>query len=137
MNTSSHPLPQGRSGPAAAARAGAAVLRVHWPEYLMEAWGLGMLMLVAAAAGASLPPSVPRFRQRVAVGPAVAVTGALLVYSRWGRRSGAHFNPAMTFVFLMLGKVRPWDAVFYTLFQTVSAAAGLLVAALCFGDALR
>ena len=136
MNALPHPLPQGRVGPAAAVRAGVAALRDHWPEYLMEAWGLGMLMLVAAAAGALLPTSVPRAWQRVAVGAAVAVTGALLVYSRWGRQSGAHFNPAMTFVFLMLGKVRPWDAVFYTLFQTAGAAAGLLVAALCFGDAL-
>ncbi len=137
MNALPHPLPQGRPGLAGTARVGVAALQAHWPEYLMEAWGLGMLMLVAAAAGALLPPSVPRAWQRVAVGAAVAVTGALLVYSRWGRQSGAHFNPAMTFVFLMLGKVRPWDAVFYIVFQTAGAAAGLLIAALCFGDALR
>ena len=30
-----------------------AALRTNWPEYLMEAWGLGVLML-AAAAGAAL-----------------------------------------------------------------------------------
>ncbi len=137
MNASLKLVQQGRSGPAAALRAGMATLRDHWPEYLMEAWGLGLLMLVAAAAGALLPPSVPHAWQRIAVGGAVAVTAAALVYSRWGRQSGAHFNPAMTFTFFMLGKVRPWDAVFYAVFQIAGAAAGLLVAALCFGDALR
>lgn len=118
-------------------QAGVAALRANWPEYLMEAWGLGVLMLVAAAAGVLLPHSGSGAWQRMAGGAAVAVTAALLVYSRWGRQSGAHFNPAMTFVFFMLGKVRPWDAVFYATFQTAGATAGLLVAALLFGDVLR
>ncbi len=56
---------------------------------------------------------------------AACLAAAVLVYLRWGRQSGAHFNPAMTFTFIMLGKVRPWDAVFYALFQTAGAAAGL------------
>ena len=62
---------------------------------------------------------------------------ALLTYSRWGRQSGAHFNPATTLTFFLLGKVRPWDALFYVLFQTLGAAAGLAAAALVFGHVLR
>ena len=30
-----------------------------------------------------------------------------------GQQSGGHLNPAVTLTFLRLGKVRPWDALFY------------------------
>lgn len=70
-------------------------------------------------------------------GGVVAATGAVLAYSRWGQQPGAHFNPAATLTFYLLGKVRGWDTLFYIVFQTLGAAAGLLAAALCFGEALR
>ena len=127
-----------------AVRAALAALRGNWPEYLMEAWGLGTLMLVGAAAaavvqipGLGLMQLAGPFWQRVAVGGTVAVTAALLIYSPWGRQCGAHFNPSATLTFLLLGRVRFWDALFYIVFQIGGAAVGLLTAALCFGDTLR
>ena len=59
------------------------------------------------------------------MGTAMAATAIALIYSPWGRRSGAHFNPAVTLTFLRLGKVAPRDFVGYTLAQFVGGAAGV------------
>jgi glycerol uptake facilitator-like aquaporin len=47
------------------------------------------------------------------MGIAMGVTIVGSVLSPWGKQSGAHFNPAVTFTFYRLGKVEKWDAVFY------------------------
>jgi aquaporin Z len=52
-------------------------------------------------------------------------TVAAVVYSPWGQQSGAHFNPAVTLTFFRLGKVEPWDALFYILAHFVGAPAGV------------
>jgi aquaporin Z len=59
------------------------------------------------------------------IGIAMGATAIALIFSPWGKRSGAHMNPAVTLTFLWLGKVRPGDAVFYILAQFVGAVAGL------------
>jgi len=46
-------------------------------------------------------------------------------------------NPAVTLTFLTLGKVAPWDALFYVLFQFLGGIAGVLVANLVIGPALQ
>jgi NAD(P)-dependent dehydrogenase (short-subunit alcohol dehydrogenase family)/glycerol uptake facilitator-like aquaporin len=119
------------------------VLRGHWPEYLLEAAGLGAVMLVSAAVTTAVEaPLLPAFAgldavsRRMIEGAAIAGTGIALVYSHLGRRSGAHFNPAVTLTFLLLGKVRPWDAAFYALAQVLGGLAGLLLAAVVLGTAL-
>jgi len=63
------------------------------------------------------------------VRPAVAI-----IYSPWGRQSGAHLNPAVTLTFLRLGKVAPADALFYVLAQFTGGAAGTLLMAAALGD---
>lgn len=125
-------------------RAAAAALRGHWPEYLAEAAGLGAIMLVAAAATAAVEvPLLPVFEglpplaRRTVEGAAIAGTAVAAIYSRWGRQSGAHFNPAVTLTFLALGKVRPVDAAFYAAAQVLGGLAGLLLAASLLGDAVR
>lgn len=65
--------------------------------------------------------------RRALVGLAMASTAAALIYSPWGRRSGAHMNPAVTLGFLRLGKVIPRDATFYIVAQFLGAAAGLII----------
>jgi Major intrinsic protein len=47
----------------------------------------------------------------------------------WGKQSGGHFNPAITFAFYRLGKVKLWDAVFYATAQFSGAASGVAIAA--------
>jgi aquaporin Z len=63
------------------------------------------------------------------MGLAMGLTAIALIYSPWGRRSGAHFNPSVTLAFYRLGKVAGWDAVFYGVAQVVGGVAGLLLAA--------
>jgi aquaporin Z len=118
-------------------------LRRNWPEYLIEAFGLGSIMLVSVTAVTVLEvPLVPALgmldplARRALAGLAIAGTVVTLVYSRWGRRSGAHFNPAVTLTFLLLGKVRPRDAVFYTAAQVAGGLAGLQIARLLLGEVI-
>lgn len=115
-------------------------LRRAWPEYLAEGAGLGVIMLVAATIVATVEiPLLPVFAawdalgRRTIEGLAIAATDVVLVYSYWGRRSGAHFNPAVTLVFLALRRVRAWDATFYVVAQIAGGLAGLMLVALLLG----
>ena len=96
-------------------------MRARWPEYAIEAAGLGTFMTAACAFGTllghpgspivvALPDALPR---RVLMGIAMGLTAVALIYSPWGRRSGAHFNPATTLTFWRLGKIQTRDAIAY------------------------
>jgi aquaporin Z len=107
---------------------------VHWPEALMEALGLGLFMVSAGAFGTLLeyPGSPVRqmipdaFVRRVLMGAAMGATAIALIYSPWGRRSGAHINPATTLTFLRLGRVRGRDALAYLVAQIVGGLLGVM-----------
>jgi aquaporin Z len=115
--------------------------RAHWQEFLIEAWGMAVLLLVSGLITALIEPrfrtSWPAYARRLVEGLVIASTVVSLVYSPWGRRSGAHFNPAVTITFWWLGKVQAWDAFFYTVFQVVGAISGIFLAGLIIGGALR
>ena len=114
--------------------------RPHWPEYGIEAALLGMFMVSACAFGALLEhPDSPLRRalpngdlRRVLMGCAMGATAIAMIYSPWGKRSGAHFNPATTLTFLRLGKVPGRDAAFYIVAQFAGAVAGVLLMAAAF-----
>jgi aquaporin Z len=116
-------------------------LRQHWPEYLMEAAELGLFMISACGFTVLLfHPASPvaaniqnEGLRRVLMGLAMGSTAIAIIFSPLGKRSGAHFNPAVTLTFLRLGKVKPWDAAFYTVFQFVGGVAGVLIASLILG----
>jgi len=116
-------------------------LRRHWPEYLMEAWGLGTFMVSACVFTALLehPASPMRsllpdaFVRRALIGVAMGVTAIGIVYSPWGQQSGAHINPSMTLAFLRLGRIAPTDAAFYVAAQFAGAAMGVLVSRVVLG----
>jgi aquaporin Z len=107
----------------------------HWPEYLIEAWALGMFMISAAVVSTLLgsPTSavhraVPDAQLRLALGGiAMGLTASSLIYSPWGKRSGAHMNPSVTLAFLRLGKIKAWDAVFYIGSQFLGGTLGVLI----------
>ena len=63
----------------------------------------------------------------------MGLTAIGIIRSPWGQRSGAHMNPAVTLTFLTLGKVAPWDAFFYVLFQFLGGATGVMVASALIG----
>lgn len=110
-------------------------LTQHWPEYLMEACLLGLFMISACSFGILLfhPASpgvkaVPDLHLRMfLMGLAMGGTNILLITSPWGKQSGAHMNPAVTMTFFRLGKVAPWDALFYVLAQFVGGIAGVQI----------
>jgi aquaporin Z len=111
--------------------------RLPWREGLIEAAGLGLFMLSAASMATLLEHPASPFRQalldplarRVLMGMAMGLTAAVLIYSPWGRRSGAHFNPAVTLTFLRLGKVSSRDAALYVAAQFAGGILGIAGAA--------
>jgi aquaporin Z len=71
--------------------------------------------------------------RRALIGIAMGLTAIAIIYSPWGKQSGAHLNPAVTLTFYRLGKIARWDAVFYVLVQFCGAIAGVGVSALLLG----
>jgi aquaporin Z len=67
------------------------------------------------------------FVRRLLIGAAMGLTAMALIYSPWGRRSGAHMNPSLTLTFLRLGKVEARDAAGYVAAQFIGGAAGVLL----------
>jgi aquaporin Z len=119
-------------------------LRAHWPEYLMETAALGLFMVSACVFGLLLEhPSSPvrqglpdAFGRRILGGIAMGLTAVAVISSPWGQRSGAHMNPALTLTFLSLGKIAPWDAIFYMAAQFAGGAAGVILSAFLIGPPL-
>src|SRR5260370_18679928 len=66
--------------------------------------------------------------RRAFMGAAVGATVIAIVLTPWGKQSGGHFNPAITFTFYRLGKVDTWDAVFYGVAQFAGAVVGVALA---------
>jgi aquaporin Z len=118
----------------------AAAVRSHWPEYLMEAGLLGAFMVSACVFGVlyEFPHSPVReaissnFVRRMLMGASMGLTAIAIVYSPWGKQSGAHINPSVTFTFFRLGKVKSWDATFYIAAQFIGSATGVMVAGFLF-----
>jgi aquaporin Z len=119
-------------------------IRKHWPEYLMEAAGLGIFMISACGFGTLLEyPGSPLhhaipdpFLRRVLMGALMGLTAIGIIYSPWGKQSGAHLNPSVTWTFFRLGKVAPADAVWYPIAQTMGGLAGVVVMAAFLGPHL-
>jgi aquaporin Z len=137
-------LASGRGCDAARSDAVSAALaawREHWPEYLIEGWALGTFMLSAATFGVILDAPGSLVHQAIASadvrralgGVAMGLTAVALIYSPWGRRSGAHMNPAVTLAFYVLGRMRGADAVAYAVAQSVGGLAGVALAASLLG----
>ena len=67
------------------------------------------------------------------MGIAMGTTAVAIIFSPLGKRSGAHFNPAVTLTFWRLKKVDSADAIAYIAFQFVGGAAGVAAAAFLLG----
>jgi aquaporin Z len=119
-------------------------LKQHWPEYLMEAAELGIFMLSACFFGTLFAhPNSPVVQSvqnpillRIFMGMAMGTSAILIIYSPLGKRSGAHFNPAVTFAFFRLKKINPSDAAFYMSAQFVGGILGVVVASVIIGEAV-
>jgi aquaporin Z len=119
-------------------------LRRHWFLYVYEGAELAWFMVAACVAtvvlfGAGSPvlqwvPSAAW--RRLMMGAAMGGTAVMIIHSPMGKRSGAHFNPAITLTYLWLRKIGVWDAVGYVVGQFVGGVAGVGVVALMMGKAL-
>jgi aquaporin Z len=93
----------------------------NWRVWLIEAWALGMFMVSACFFTILLehPRSPVRleiesgFVRRLLAGLAMGATAVLLIYSPWGKRSGAHMNPAVTLANLQMERIRWQNAAGY------------------------
>ncbi len=102
----------------------------------MEAGELGLYMFSACAFVTLLQhPASPvqhfvvgDLSRRVLMGLAMGATVIAIIMSPWGKQSGAHSNPAITFTFYRLGKVEFWDALFYAAGQFLGAISGVAIA---------
>src|SRR6185437_3666385 len=108
----------------------AEAVTAHWRFYLMEGAEVGALMLSTCCFGTLLysvdsPLShldLSRPLRSIAMGLAIATTTFLIIRSPFGRRSGAHFNPAITLTYFWLGRVHHWDAASYVMAQFLGGA---------------
>ncbi len=101
------------------------IIQKNWRLYLIEAWALGMFMLSASlvviavehpafAVHEAIPSPLLR---RAIIGICMGLTAISLIYSRWGKLSGAHMNPAVTLAQWQLNRISTLDAAFYILAQ--------------------
>ena len=116
--------------------------RVNWAEYLIEAWALATFMVSAGVVttlveqpefgfAALIPDAGAR---RMLIGVAMGLTAIALIYSPWGKRSGAHMNPAVTLTFWSLGKIQGRDALGYVVAQFLGGLAGVQTALSALGE---
>jgi aquaporin Z len=103
---------------------------------MMEFSGTGALMFCICLLGTILYSNaspmtrfaLSRPQNAAIMGLGVAGTTLLLVRSPFGRRSGAHFNPAISLTYLWLGRMHRWDALFYVAAQFSGALCGVFIA---------
>ena len=120
-------------------------LRTHWKVYSMEAVCLGLFMISASLFGTLLEypnsivhQSIPNdFIRLCLMGLAMGVTATSIIYSPMGKLSGAHMNPAVTFTFVRLGKVKLTDAFYYSLFQCLGGIAAVTIMSFIIGNAFK
>lgn len=105
-------------------------LRRNWRHYLTEAAGIMAFLTVSSLAAVvfhhpdsalarALGPHA--WVQRIGVAAAVGLLITAMATSPWGKRSGAHFNPAVTLGFWQLGYIATADAAWYVLAQFAGA----------------
>src|SRR5215469_9807139 len=122
----------------------AQALATHWREYLMEAVELATLMFFICSFGTLIYSNdsplndwaLSNVAKSFLMGIAVAATTLLIIRSPFGRRTGAHFNPAITLTYFYLGRVHRWDTLCYIAFQFAGALLGVSIAHEVFGPQL-
>ncbi|OGX82799.1 hypothetical protein BEN47_18240 [Hymenobacter lapidarius] len=117
-------------------------LRSHWKFYLAEAVGLAFFITCASLFTTALEHPASwlhralvgqELLRRGILGVGMALVIAAIVYSPWGKQSGAHVNPAVTLAFWQLNKLRTVDACWYVVAQVVGGVAAALFCTLVLG----
>jgi aquaporin Z len=116
----------------------------HWRLYVDEGAELAIFMISAcfftvwlfdpASPALNLLPSSAL--RRLLMGISMGATAILIIRSPMGKRSGAHFNPAITLTYFRLGKIDKWDAGFYVVSHFIGGICGVGFSALCLRSSL-
>src|SRR5439155_7765975 len=102
--------------------------------FMISAWLFTILLWHPSS---PVPGIIPgETTRRMLTGIAMGTIAIALIFSPLGKRSGAHFNPAVTLTFWRLGKVKNWDAMFYIIAQFVGGILGVSAVALFVREAL-
>lgn len=113
---------------------------MNWKSYLIEAWALGMFMISASLfvilfehpafhINTIIPDASVR---RMLIGAAMGLTAVFLIYSKWGKHSGAHINPAVTLANYRLNRISLPDTIGYIIAQLAGAAIAMFLLNLFF-----
>lgn len=117
----------------------ARALQQHWLSYVAEAAGLAFFVTSSSLLTLGLEhPASPLHQvllahnagpvlRRVVLGIGMGLVLVVLTYNPWGKRSGAHINPAVTLGFWQLGKIQGTDACWYLLAQAGGGIGALLL----------
>jgi len=116
----------------------------NWQHYLQEGLGLGIFMVSACLFSALLEAKHSPLHQYISNGTVrtmiiallMGATAVFIFYSSWTSPSGAQINPAVTLVFLRLGKMCQWDALFYIIFQFLGGTLAVYLMQLLLGHIL-
>jgi len=116
----------------------------HWRLYVYEGVELAIFMISACFFSVWLfDPAFPALHllpssalRRLLMGISMGATAVFIIRSPIGKRSGAHFNPAITLTYFRLGKIGKWDAGFYVVSQFIGAICGVGLSALCLRSSL-
>jgi len=110
----------------------------HWRLYADEGVELALFMISACFLTVWLfDPAMPALNilpssalRRLLMGASMGATAIFIIRSPMGKRSGAHFNPAITLTYFRLGKIDKVDAAFYVLSQFIGGICGVGLSAL-------
>lgn len=116
----------------------------NYKHYLQEALGLAVFMISACFFGSLLEANHGAlhhliengFARRVIMGLLMGATAIFIFYSPFTSPSGSHINPSVTISFLRLGKICPWDASFYIIFQFIGGTVAVYIMAALIGNTL-
>jgi aquaporin Z len=117
----------------------------NWQLYLIEGALLGLFMISACGFVALIEHRSSPVRaaieapllRRALIGLAMGFTAIALIYSPWGKRTGALMNPAMTLSFWRLGRLKRWDTVGYITAQFIGASSGVALMVAAFGSWIK
>lgn len=94
---------------------------------LLMVGGLTAVILLVSPTGPLAGLDVPGWLRRFVAGGLFGLSGTAATLSRWGRRSGAHLNPAVTLAFRVEGTISTARAAGYVVAQLLGAVVGAAV----------
>lgn len=121
-----------------------ASFKKNWRHYLQEALGLAIFMISACFFSALFwgKDIVFHFEiqdgmsRNIVNGILMGATALFIFYSPFTAPSGSHINPAVSVTFFRLGKMCPWDTLFFIIFQFLGGTLAVYLMAASLGNVL-